>query len=82
MRKVGHTGTLDPLATGVLVICTGRATKLAQSIEAATKTYVAGFELGYKTTTYDIEGEVVDTSDVVVTREQVEQALTQFRGET
>lgn len=81
MRKVGHTGTLDPLATGVLVICTGRATKLAQVVEAATKTYVAGFELGYKTDTYDIEGKVIDSSDVVVTKEQVEEALEQFRGE-
>ncbi|GLI55459.1 tRNA pseudouridine synthase B [Propionigenium maris DSM 9537] len=81
MRKVGHTGTLDPLATGILVICTGRATKLAQSIEGEAKTYVAGFELGYKTTTYDIEGEVVDRSDVLVTREEVEGILEKFRGE-
>lgn len=81
MRKVGHTGTLDPLATGILVICTGRATKLAQSIEGEAKTYVAGFELGYKTTTYDIEGEVVDRSDVTVIREEVEGILEKFRGE-
>ncbi len=81
MRKVGHTGTLDPLATGILVICTGRATKLAQSIEGEAKTYVAGFELGYKTTTYDIEGEVVDRSDEAVSREEVEGILEKFRGE-
>ncbi len=81
MRKVGHTGTLDPLATGILVICTGKATKLAQSIEGEAKTYVAGFELGYKTTTYDIEGEVVDRSDKEVTRDEVEAILEKFRGE-
>ena len=51
MKKIGHTGTLDPLATGVLVICLGRATKLANVIEAKEKTYIADFVLGSKTDT-------------------------------
>ena len=62
LRKIGHTGTLDPLAEGVLLVCVGKATKLAQDIEAHSKEYVAEFELGYKTDTYDIEGTVIDLS--------------------
>ncbi len=81
MKKIGHTGTLDPMATGILVICTGRATRLAQSIEAETKTYIAGFELGYKTDTYDTSGETIDSSSKTVTREDVVKALDKFRGE-
>jgi len=81
MKKIGHTGTLDPLATGVLVICLGRATKLANVIEAKEKTYVADFILGSKTDTYDTEGEVIDRSDVKVTAEDVKNILSKFRGE-
>ena len=58
-RRIGHTGTLDPLATGILVICVGKATKLAQDIEGYEKEYVADLELGFKTDTYDIEGKVL-----------------------
>lgn len=81
MKKIGHTGTLDPLATGVLVICLGRATKLANVIEAEKKTYIADFILGAKTDTYDTEGEVIDRSDVRVTAEDVKNILHKFRGE-
>jgi tRNA pseudouridine55 synthase len=81
MKKIGHTGTLDPLATGVLVICLGRATKLANVIEAKEKTYIADFVLGSKTDTYDTEGEVIDRSDVRVTFEDVKNILSKFRGE-
>jgi len=81
MKKIGHTGTLDPLATGVLVICLGRATKLANVIEAKGKTYIANFILGSKTDTYDIEGEVIDRSDVKVTSEEIKNVLSKFRGE-
>ena len=80
MKKIGHTGTLDPLATGVLVVCLGRATKLASVIEAKEKTYIADFILGSKTDTYDSEGEIIETSDVKVTKEDVEENLNKFRG--
>lgn len=81
-RRIGHTGTLDPLATGILVICVGRATKLAQDIEGYGKEYIADFELGYKTDTYDIEGKVVDTvSDINVSREELVEALSKYKGD-
>ncbi|MCK5780696.1 MAG: tRNA pseudouridine(55) synthase TruB [Psychrilyobacter sp.] len=81
MKKIGHTGTLDPLATGVLVICLGRATKLANVIEATKKTYIADFILGSKTDTYDTEGEIIEKSEIRVSKIDVEQILGQFRGE-
>ena len=63
-KRIGHTGTLDPLATGVLIICVGKATRLAQDIEGYSKVYVAELELGYKTDTYDIEGSVTERSSI------------------
>jgi len=81
MKKIGHTGTLDPLATGVLVICLGRATKLANVIEATKKTYIADFILGAKTDTYDTEGEIIEKSTVRVTKDEVTNILEKFRGE-
>lgn len=63
MKRIGHTGTLDPLATGVLVICLGEATKLASEIEAESKVYVAEMELGYGTDSYDTEGKVIKSAD-------------------
>ena len=81
MKKIGHTGTLDPLATGVLVICLGKATKLANVIEAKEKTYIADFILGSKTDTYDTEGEIIDRSDVKVTSEDINNIMSKFRGE-
>ena len=80
MKKIGHTGTLDPLATGVLVICLGKATKLANVIEAKEKTYIADFILGSKTDTYDTEGEIIDRSDVKVTSEDINNIMSKFRG--
>jgi tRNA pseudouridine55 synthase len=80
MKKIGHTGTLDPLATGVLVICLGRATKLANVIEAEEKTYIADFVLGSKTDTYDSEGEIIEKSDIKVSKKDVEEILDKFRG--
>jgi tRNA pseudouridine55 synthase len=61
--RVGHTGTLDPAATGVLVVCLGRATKLVQFLQAGTKTYRARLVLGVETTSQDAQGEVVATRD-------------------
>lgn len=63
-KKVGHTGTLDPEACGVLPICLGKATKIIDYIMIATKRYEVEFSLGFKTTTYDLEGEVLDKKDI------------------
>ena len=81
-RKIGHTGTLDPLATGVLIICVGKATKLAQDIEAYEKEYIAEFELGYKTDTYDIEGKIIDeVKEFSVTKEKILEVIEKFIGD-
>lgn len=64
-KSIGHTGTLDPLATGVLVICVGGATRLAQDIEAQEKTYIANLDLGYRTDTLDITGEILEKKDFI-----------------
>lgn len=69
--KVGHTGTLDPLATGVVVVCTGRKTKLIDSLQYDTKEYVAELQLGATTPSYDLEKEV----DCVYPTEHITQAL-------
>ncbi|OYY49909.1 MAG: tRNA pseudouridine(55) synthase TruB [Methylophilaceae bacterium 17-44-8] len=79
--KAGHTGTLDPLATGVLPICLGEATKFAQYLTDADKTYVASVQFGTTTTTGDAEGDVLSTHPVTFTRPQLEQAIKQFEGE-
>lgn len=63
-KKVGHTGTLDPEACGVLPICLGKATKIIDYIMIAPKKYEVEFSLGFKTTTYDLEGEVLDRKDI------------------
>lgn len=78
--KAGHTGTLDPLATGLLPICLGEATKFAQHITDADKTYIANIRLGIKTSTGDAEGEVLATQPVDVTQEQFTKACEQFIG--
>lgn len=81
VKKVGHTGTLDPMATGVLPICIGDGTKIAQFITEATKAYDATVKLGSTTDTLDAEGKVLETRPVPgVTRELLEAALTKFRG--
>jgi tRNA pseudouridine55 synthase len=79
--KAGHTGTLDPLATGLLPICLGEATKFAQYVTDADKTYIATIKLGATTTTGDAEGEVLTTAVVNVTQVQFEQACQRFIGE-
>jgi tRNA pseudouridine55 synthase len=78
--KAGHTGTLDPLATGVLPLCFGAATKFSQAGLDADKTYQATLKLGVTTTTGDAEGEVLDRLPVNVTPAQWEQALGRFQG--
>jgi len=79
--KAGHTGTLDPLATGLLPLCFGEATKFAHFLTDADKTYIATIKLGATTTTGDAEGEVLSTSPVNVSRSEFEQACQQFTGE-
>lgn len=81
-RRVGHLGTLDPMATGVLPIALGEATKLSRLLTHGDKSYSARIRLGVETTTYDREGEVVhETAGPWPEREQIEKALEHFRGE-
>lgn len=79
--KAGHTGTLDPLATGLLPLCFGEATKFAHYLTDADKTYVATLKLGVTTTTGDAEGEVLDVLPVAITQQQFTRACQQFLGE-
>ena len=80
-RRIGHGGTLDPMATGVLPVFVGRATRGVEFFEHAEKTYETVLRLGLTTTTEDVWGEAVEERPVSVTREQVEETLEQFRGE-
>ncbi len=81
-KKAGHTGTLDPLATGVLVICFGNATKIAQHIMNASKTYYVVVKLGEVTDTGDREGEVIENTNVTPEQlEQLDTVVRQFEGE-
>ena len=81
IKKVGHAGTLDPLASGVLPLCFGRATRVIEFLMNAKKTYKAAIKLGISTDTYDIEGTVIKQSDAShITEADVESALAFFRG--
>ncbi len=80
--KVGHAGTLDPLATGVMIVCTGRATKRIEEFQYHTKEYVADIRLGATTPSYDLEHEIDATYPTEhITRELVEETLQRFKGE-
>jgi tRNA pseudouridine55 synthase len=78
--KAGHTGALDPLATGMLPICLGEATKFSQFLLDADKTYIVTAKLGERTDTSDSDGDIVETKTVNVTREFVDSAVEAFRG--
>ena len=80
VSRIGHTGTLDPMATGVLPLVIGRATRLAQFLTASDKDYEATRAFGRTTNTYDAMGTIITTSGERPTRDQVEQALGRFRG--
>lgn len=80
-RRIGHGGTLDPMATGVLPVFVGRATRGVEFFEHAEKTYEATLRLGIATDTEDITGTVLEEKPVSVTRQQLESALAQFRGQ-
>lgn len=81
-KRIGHTGTLDPDVTGVLPICVGRATKIAQFLTSETKTYEGEVTLGFSTTTEDASGDVVEQKEVdrTITRQEVESVLAGFIG--
>ncbi|MBQ7718558.1 MAG: tRNA pseudouridine(55) synthase TruB [Clostridia bacterium] len=79
-RKVGHTGTLDPLAEGVLPICVGKATKIVEYIMAAEKEYLCTINFGAETDTQDITGSVTASSEKRITRVEFEETLTLFVG--
>ena len=80
-RRIGHGGTLDPMATGVLPVFVGRGTRAVEFFEHAEKTYETVLRLGITTDTEDITGTVLEEHPVAVTRESLETALAQFRGE-
>lgn len=80
VKQIGHTGTLDPFAEGVLPICIGKATRLIEYLDDD-KAYTGTIQLGSSTTTYDLEGEEVNFSDKKVTLNEIEAALDKFRGE-
>ncbi|PKO71941.1 MAG: tRNA pseudouridine(55) synthase TruB [Betaproteobacteria bacterium HGW-Betaproteobacteria-14] len=79
--KAGHTGTLDPMATGLLPVCFGEATKFAGELLTADKCYEAHVRLGVRTDTADAEGQVLETRPVAVSRPQVVAAMARFRGD-
>ena len=80
-KRVGHGGTLDPMATGVLPIFIGRATRAVPFFEHADKVYEAGLRLGLVTDTQDVTGRTLETHEVDITQERLEAALDNFRGE-
>ena len=77
-KKCGHTGTLDPIASGVLIICTGEDTKLVELLTSSYKEYIATFKLGIETDTFDITGKVTKTSNKTVDKEEVINTLNSF----
>lgn len=79
-KKVGHTGTLDPLATGVLVVCVGRATKLVDELTSSDKEYIASVTLGIQTDSLDIMGKELFSEDAIKTKEEIINALNSFKG--
>jgi tRNA pseudouridine55 synthase len=79
--KVGHTGTLDPFATGLMILVIGKECKNAEKYSKLDKVYEATFSLGQTSTTGDPEGVLTQVSDIIPTRDEVEQALAQFQGE-
>lgn len=80
--KVGHAGTLDPLATGVMIVCTGKATKRIEEFQYHTKEYIADIRLGATTPSFDLEHEIDATYPTEhITRELVEETLRRFKGE-
>lgn len=80
-KKAGHTGALDPLATGMLPICFGEATKFSQYLLDSDKRYCVIAKLGERTDTSDADGQIISTRSVNITQSQIDEALTHFRGD-
>ena len=80
IKQIGHTGTLDPFAEGILPICIGKATRLIEYLDDD-KAYIGTVQLGKSTTTYDTEGDVVNISNKKATLQEIQEALPKFRGE-
>ncbi len=80
IQRVGHAGTLDPMATGVLLVCVGQAVRVTEYLIAHDKKYRARVRLGIETDTYDATGAIVSESDVSATRDEIERALNKFVG--
>lgn len=80
-KKVGHTGTLDPMAQGVLPVCIGAATKISQFIVEKQKEYIAELTLGLKTDTYDNTGQITKKSSIIIEKEDFERVLPSFIGD-
>ena len=81
-KKIGHTGTLDPIATGVLVVCVGNTTKLCEILTSEYKEYIATIKLGIKTDTLDTTGTIIEEKDYNVTEEQIKEVLNSFLGDS
>ena len=80
-KKIGHTGTLDPAATGVLPVCLGKATKVCELLTDKDKTYQAVLHLGVVTDTQDMTGEILEQKDAAVSEAEVREAILGFVGE-
>lgn len=81
IRKIGHTGTLDPMATGVLILCIGRATRVASYVQGHDKVYHLSMEFGEETDTLDAEGNVTKKSDIIPKEKAIRESLQRFVGE-
>ena len=79
-KRIGHTGTLDPIAQGVLVICINKYTKLVNSLMSLNKEYIGTITLGIKTDTFDITGKVLDKKDVNVSKDDIEKVFSSLIG--
>ena len=80
-KKVGHTGTLDPIATGVLIICIGKATKLVEILTSEEKEYIANVKLGILTDTLDTDGNIIKKEDINLDKEELEKIINSFKKE-
>lgn len=81
VKKIGHTGTLDPMATGVLVVCIGKVTRVIEYMDGHGKEYLCRVRLGIRTDTYDVWGKTLEKKDTAgITKEMIENALSKFRG--
>ncbi|MBQ8219464.1 MAG: tRNA pseudouridine(55) synthase TruB, partial [Bacilli bacterium] len=79
-KKVGHTGTLDPMASGVLVLCVGKALKVCELLTNHDKEYIAGVTLGIETDTLDMEGNIISTEIVDINKERIIEVVNSFIG--